>query len=134
MKNRWNIKNLLALTTLLGLLTMPTLTSAKEVIQQWELVNPAGVIKVMPIKMAPRINSLEGKTVGLKWDMKPNGNIFLDRVAELLRERVSGVKILKFYELEPSTAPQSENMQVADRKAQIIAKYKPDIVIGAQAD
>jgi hypothetical protein len=56
MKNKWNIKNLLALTTLLGLLTMPTLTSAKEVLQQWELVNPAGVIKVMPIKMALRIN------------------------------------------------------------------------------
>lgn len=134
MRNRWNIKNLLTLTTLLGLLTMPTLTSAKEVIQQWELVNPAGVIKVMAIKMAPRINSLEGKTVGLKWDMKPNGNIFLDRVAELLRERLPDVKVLKFYELEPSTVPQSENIQVADRKAQIIAKYKPDIVIGAQAD
>ena len=52
-------------------LVFPTLVLAKEVVQQWELVNPAGVIKVTPIKMAPRITSLEGKTIGLKWNMKP---------------------------------------------------------------
>jgi hypothetical protein len=115
-------------------LTLPVLASAKEALQTWELVNPAGVIKTTPIKMAARINSLEGKTIGLKWNMKPNGNIFLDRVAELLKEKFPSVKIVKFYEVEPTTIPQSSNMDEADQKAKLIAKYKPDIVIGSQCD
>jgi hypothetical protein len=117
-----------------GWLLMPVLVSGKEAVQQWELVNPAGVIKITPIKMAARINSLEGKTIGLKWNQKPNGNIFLDRIAELLKEKVPSAKIIKFYEVEPTTVPQSANMDVAEAKAKIIAKYKPDIVIGAQCD
>jgi len=58
----------------------------------------------------------------------------LDRVAELLKEKVPGVKIVKMYEVEPTTIPQSANMDVADQKAKLIAKYKPDLVIGSQCD
>jgi hypothetical protein len=129
-----SFKCFMALTIVMAWLTLPVLASAKEAVQEWELVNPAGVIKTIPIKMAARINSLEGKTVALKWNQKPNGQIFLDRVAELLKENVKGVKIVKMYEVEPTTIPQSANMDVADRKAQLIAKYKPDIVIGSQCD
>jgi hypothetical protein len=124
----------MTLTIIMAWLAWPVLAAAKEAVQTWELVNPAGVIKVTPIKMAARINSLEGKTVGLKWNQKPNGNIFLDRIAELLKEQVPGVKVVKIYEVEPTTIPQSSNMDVADRKAKLIAKYKPDIVIGSQCD
>ena len=127
-------KVFLAAGLIIACLGLPALTSAKEAVQQWELVNPAGVIKVTPIKMAARINTLEGKTIGLKWNMKPGGNIFLDRVADLLKEKVPSAKIIKFYELEPTTVPQSANMEVAEQKARIIAKYKPDIVIGSQCD
>ncbi len=101
---------------------------------QWELVNPEGVVSIEPMELAPRITSLEGKTVGLKWNTKPNGDLFLDRIAELLEENVPGVKIVKFYEVEPSTVPQSATHDDAKRKAQIIAGYKPDIVIGSQCD
>ena len=133
MKNR-GFKGFWTFFMIIGLLAMPMLASAKETVQQWELVNPAGVIKITPIKMPPRISTLEGKTIGLKWNMKPGGNIFLDRVAELLKEKVPFAKIIKFYEVEPTTVPQSANMDVADQKARIIAKYKPDIVIGSQCD
>lgn len=133
MKERW-FKCFMALTMITAWLVLPVLAPAKEAVQTWELVNPAGVIKVTPIKMAARINSLEGKTVALKWNQKPNGQIFLDRVAELLKEKVPGVKVVKIYEVEPTTIPQSANMDVADRKAKLIAKYKPDLVIGSQCD
>lgn len=133
MRNR-RCKGFWVLFIVLAWLVLPALVLAKEVVQQWELVNPAGVIKVTPIKMAARITSLEGKTIGLKWNMKPGGNIFLDRIAELLKEKVPSAKIIKFYEVEPTTVPQSANMDVADAKAKIIAKYKPDIVIGSQCD
>jgi len=133
MKQR-RLNYFMAITMVMAWLIVPVPASAKEDVQTWELVNPAGVIKTTPIKMAARINSLEGKTIALKWNQKPNGQIFLDRVAELLKEQVPGVKIVKMYEVEPTTIPQSANMDVADRKAKLIAKYKPDLVIGSQCD
>ena len=108
--------------------------AAAEKAQDWELVNPAGATKIETIALAPRIDTLEGKTVGLKWNEKPNGNLFLDRVAELLIEKVPGVKVVKFYDAEPTTVPQSANVEAAAQKARRIAKYKPDIVIGSQGD
>jgi len=119
---------------LAALLMIPAVSSAAEKAQVWEVVNPAGAVKVDPMKLAPRITSLEGKTIGLKWNEKPNGNIFLDRIAELLKEKVKNVKIVKFYEVEPKTVPQTANAGEAKMKAKIIAGYKPDIVIGSQCD
>lgn len=119
---------------LAALLMIPAASSAAEKAQVWEVVNPAGAVKVDPMKLAPRITSLEGKTIGLKWNEKPNGNIFLDRIAELLQEKVKNVKIVKFYEVEPKTVPQTANAGEAKMKAKIIAGYKPDIVIGSQCD
>jgi hypothetical protein len=133
MSKKW-FQGFWALMIVAAWVLLPALASAKEAVQEWELVNPAGIIKITPIKMAPRITSLEGKTIGLKWNQKPNGNIFLDRIAELLKEKVPSAKIVKFYDVEPTTVPQSANMDVAEQKAKIIAKYKPDIVIGAQCD
>jgi len=134
MQNRWSLGNFMALSVLILALILPAFSMAREAAQEWELVNPAGVISIKPIEMAPRIATLEGKTVGLKWNAKPNGNLFLDRVAELLTKQVKGVKIVKFYEVEPTTVPQSNGAAVSKAKAQIIAKYKPDIVIGSQCD
>ncbi len=134
MKIKYLIRGLLTLSIFIGLLTIPASVLSKEAVQTWELINPSGVIQVTPIKMAPRISALEGKTVGLKWNAKPNGNLFLNRVADLLKEKVKDVKIIKFYEVEPSTAPQSTSQEVARQKAQIIARYKPDLVIGSQCD
>jgi hypothetical protein len=134
MQNRSSLGGFMALSALILALILPAASMAREVVQEWELVNPAGVISIKPIEMAPRIATLEGKTVGLKWNAKPNGNLFLDRVAELLTKQVKGIKIIKFYEVEPTTVPQSNSAAVAKAKAQIIAKYKPDIVIGSQCD
>ena len=108
--------------------------AAAEKAQEWELLNPAGATRIETISLAPRIDTLEGRTVGLKWNEKPNGNLFLDRVAELLAEKVPGVKVVKFYDAEPTTVPQSANMEAAAQKARTIARYKPDIVIGSQGD
>lgn len=136
MKSRCVILKAMFMAVLVGWLILPLAASGSELVQDWELANPAGITAIKPIKMAPRLNvdTLAGKTIGLKWNQKPNGDIFLDRIAELLKEKVPNVKVLKFYELEPSTVPQSSNAEVARRKAEIIASYKPDIVIGVQCD
>lgn len=53
---------------------------------------------------APRISTFEGKRIGLHWNGKPNGNFFLNRLAELLEKKYKGIKLIKFYEVEPQTA------------------------------
>ena len=54
--------------------------------QEWELVVPAGVREIKPVELAPRIKSLEGKTIVLRANGKHNSDNFLTRVAELLKE------------------------------------------------
>ena len=67
------------------------LAQAVEKPQEWELVNPSGVIKQAQVEPAKRITSLDGKTVALRWNGKNNGNVVLDRVAELLSQRYPSV-------------------------------------------
>jgi hypothetical protein len=47
----------------------------------------------------PKVTSaadLTGKRVGLYWNTKPNGDLFLSRLAELLEEKFK-IKIVKFF-------------------------------------
>jgi len=126
------------LLAMVAYLSMPISAPAKEAIQEWELVNPEGTVVVKPIKMNPHPKSLEGKTVALRWNGKQNGNHFLDRVAELLKEKVKNIKIVKIYELEPWTnitaGPPYMTPEEGRKVAPKIAGYKPDIVLAAQAD
>ena len=49
-----------------------------------------------PEDTAPRLDTLEGKTVGLLWNGKALGDVALKRTAELISERVPNVTF-KFY-------------------------------------
>lgn len=115
-------------------LFIPQLSVAKEASQQWELVNPAGVIEVKYFKPAPRLTSLDGKTIVLRWNEKHNGDIFLNRVAELLKEKVPTAKVIKLYEVDKSTIKISGSAKESARIAEVIKGLKADIVIATQAD
>ena len=113
---------------------MPVASQAKEGIQEWDLVNPEGRVKVEEMKLASRITTLEGKTVLLRWNGKPNGNIVLDRVAELLTERVKDIKIIKAYEVVPETSVISHGLEKGEAIAKRLLSSKPDLIIASQAD
>jgi len=113
---------------------VPTIGHAKEAVQEWELINPEGVIEVKHVALAPRLTSLDGKTIVLRWNDKHNGNNFLDRVAELLKEKVPTVKVIKLYEVDKSTIKISGSVQESARIAQVIKGLKADLVIAAQTD
>jgi hypothetical protein len=116
-------------------LAYPSGLIAKERVQLWEMINPEGVIKIEPMKVNPHPSTLEGKTVVLRWNGKHNGNHFLNRVAELLTQKVKGIKIIKSWEVAPETVdPITGNEQRSKEFARKIASFKPDIVIAAQAD
>jgi len=119
---------------LFGLLALPATVLAKEVIQEWEVINPAGVLAIKPVKPAPRITSLEGKTVILRWNGKHNGNNYLERIAELFAEKRPGVKVIKVYEVDKSTIKISGSNAESARIAKVIKDLQADIVIASQAD
>ena len=98
---------------LAALLALPVVGMAKEAIQEWEFVNPSGTIAIQPIKPAPRLASLEGKTIVLRWN---------------------SAKVIKLYEVDKSTIKTSSSNQESQRIANIIKSLKADLVIGSQAD
>ena len=116
-------------------LAMPGTILSKERDQSWEILNPEGAIKIEPMEINPHPASLEGKTVLLRWNGKHNGDKFLDRVAELLAQKVKGIKIIKSWEVasetvDPITGSQERSMELMKK----LAAFKPDLVIGSQAD
>jgi len=73
-------------------------------VQKWLLINPEGIVNLPKLKINPHPESLENKTVFLRWNGKHNGNVFLERIADLLIENVKGVKTIKSWEVLPETA------------------------------
>ncbi len=51
------------------------------------VLNPTAEMRVQERPIAPRPDSLAGERVGILWNGKPNADLLLDRVAELLGER-----------------------------------------------
>ena len=108
---------------------------AIEPIHTWELMNPEGVIKVEPMRLGWHPGTLRGKTVLLRWNGKQNGDVFLNRVAELLGEKVKGVRVVKAWEVFPDSIEAisgSQERSVALAKG--LSALKPDIVIGSHGD
>ena len=124
---------LLMLGAVICTLGMP-LSSEAEIAQDWTLVDPSGVIKTEAIRPAPRLSSLEGKTIVLHWNSKPNGNIILDRIAEHLAQRVPSAKVVKAYEKFPEIVKVSATQEKSREAAEKILSLKPDLVIGSTAD
>jgi hypothetical protein len=115
--------------------TFPRVLLAKERVQLWEVINPEGVIRIESMEVNPHPSTLEGKTVVLRWNGKHNGDHFLNRVADLLKEKVKGIKVIKSWEVAPETVdPITGNDERSKEFARKIASFKPDIVIAAQAD
>jgi hypothetical protein len=59
------------------------------------LLDPTDHVERGEKRPAPRLDSLQGKTVCLLDISKPKGNFFLDRVEALLRERYGVREVLR---------------------------------------
>ena len=105
-----------------------------EADRQWELINPEGLVRVEAVKPAPRPSRLENKTVVMRWNGKANGDHYLNRVGELLLEKVRGVNVIRLWEKHLSTASISQSPEESRGVAEKIAGLGADIVIGTNAD
>ncbi len=90
--------------------------------------------KAQAIRLVSHPSSLEGKTVLLRWNGKMSGDKLLIRIGELLIEQVKGVKVVKMWEIDKSTADVSKNAEESAAIAGKIAAMRPDLVIASQAD
>jgi hypothetical protein len=59
-----------------------------------EVLNPEGRIVDKGTKLAPRLKTLEGKRIGLVWNGKPNGNVLLNEVGKLIKERYPTAEVV----------------------------------------
>ena len=128
-------KGLLIAAILAGLSGAPIDVLAEEKIQDWELINPEGVVKIETMKLNPHPSRLEGKTILLRSNGKHNGDKFLIRVGELLKDKVKDIKIIYSWEVAPETVdPITGSYERSKKFAQKLASFKPDLVIASQAD
>ena len=59
-----------------------------------EVLNPTAKAASVEAEIAPRIDDLNGKVIGLLENGKPNADIFLSRVGELLGQNFKSVEIV----------------------------------------
>jgi len=90
--------------------------------------------KAAPVRLNEHPMSLEGKTIVLRWNGKMSGDTFLTRLGELLTAQVRGVKVIRMWELDRTTADVSKNAEESVAVAGKIAALRPDLVIASQAD
>lgn len=133
----------LALTALMALLLAAAANAARV---EMELVRPDGIVHIDPINVLPHPKSLDGKTIALKWSSKPNGDIMLSRVAELIAKEYPTAKVIKTWEGQASGATGtlgatgsllvgwSTGKARSVEMAKAMQALKPDLVIGGQGD
>ena len=56
------------------------------------LVNPVGQRAVERVALARRLDSLHGKSIGFIDNMKPNANLFIQYIEEMMRADYTGVR------------------------------------------
>jgi hypothetical protein len=101
---------------------------------EWKLVNPEALVQIEADQVNPHPKDLSGKTVVLYWNGKPNGDLFLNRIGELLAERVDNVKVIKAWEVRPFTKRTDPTVEASRGTAQELAGLNPDLIVGAPGD
>jgi len=98
--------------------------------QDFTLLSPVADVQVEQFEIADRFPDLNGKTIGLFWNGKPNGDIFLDEVGNKLKARFTVSRIVKLWKIRQETRTQYGNsMDNLKSMAQ-----NADLIIGASAD
>lgn len=135
LKNLWKLA-LPAALLLAGPLP-PLPGQAAESPQPWELVSPKGVQHIEPVEVLPHDMDLNGKTVVLRWNGKPNGDNVLHRLADLLNRKFEGIKVIKSWEVDKNASMGGTDRAAfggTDGVADLIAGMGPNLVIASQGD
>lgn len=68
-----------------------------------KVVSPQGETTVEEITMAPRLDTLDGKTICLIWNSAFKSNVTLSVIAESLKNKYPTAKVIPFTQMPPSS-------------------------------
>lgn len=71
--------------------------------EQFEVVNPTGSESITDSPVSPRLDTLDGKTIGETWNHDFKGDTMFPIYRELLKQRYPGIKIIPYTEFPSST-------------------------------
>ena len=112
--------------------------AASPAVQQWELVRPDGIVITDPIKINPHPSTLDGKNVVLRWSGKPNGDIMMKYVGDLIKRDFPKANVIVSWEGQPKesllAAGWSASRDKSAKMASAILDLKPDLIVGGQGD
>ena len=98
-----------------------------------QIMSPAAARVDFIVPPAPRLTSLDGKTIGLYNNMTGGADIAVDRVAELLAKRFNNVRFIRYGgNLRLGRPALSRSVHVDEEEGGRIAA-EVDAVIGAAA-
>jgi len=82
-------------------------------------------------KLAPRLSSLEGKTVAQLWDQLFKGDVVFDVLEEGLKQRIPGIKFVSWRDFGSTHG--GEEKEVLARLPQRLKELGVDAVISGMA-
>ncbi len=85
-----------------------------------EVLDPVGVNKAVQLKPSPRVADLNGRVIGLLDNSKPNFNLILERVEELLDQRFKVAQFVKRRKRWNSAGATSDMIQEMAEKCDLI--------------
>jgi hypothetical protein len=97
---------------------------------KWSLLSPEGQPEQSDFQAAGRSAALAGKTIGLFWNGKPGGEVFLDEVGRQLQSRFEGARVRKIWEERADTMTSYGN---SEPNLEYMARSH-DVVVAASAD
>ena len=95
----------------------------------YRVVSPLGESTAKMIAMAPRLDTLDGKTVCLVWNYAFKADVTLPAIAEELKRLYPGIKIIPYTAMPLAPLPEAPGTPKRDSEA-LQAAYKAK---GAQA-
>lgn len=98
--------------------------------QEWQVLNPVAAANIENHGGARRFADYSGKRIGLWWNGKSNGDIFLDEIGVQLQSRFPGVSTIRIWERDAST---TTAYGVTRAQLEEMAK-SADLVIGGLSD
>lgn len=88
---------------------------------KYEVVSPLGERDTKSINMAPRLDTLEGKTICELWNRSFKANITFSAIRELLQKRYPGVKIIPYTSMPHHHLLENPGVTNAESEALIAA-------------
>lgn len=99
--------------------------------EKLEIVSPLGLEAVRQSGAAPRLDRLDGKTVGEFWNGVFKGDLTFPVIRRLLKQQFPGLKIIPFTEFPhaPGSDHPSKQRELARRMAELAKEKGCDAVI-----